>query len=125
MRSANRFDGSTKARCIGLTVVLYCSRTCANLRPRCSMSRSQPAHQPDVGVGVDEKLQVHLPAEALFCEHQDPLDDHHRGGFDPPGFGAAHVLPEVILRDLGGADRRVSPRGARPSSSVSMASGWS
>ena len=62
----------------------------------------QPAHQPDIGVRVDEQLEIHLPAEALVGEHQYPLDDHHGRGFDPPRVGAAHVLAKVILRDLDG-----------------------
>ncbi len=41
------------------------------------------AHEPDVGVGVDEELEVHLRAQPLVG--QDPLDQHDGGGSDPPG----------------------------------------
>ena len=33
------------------------------------------AHQPDVGVGVDEDLDVHLLAQRGLGEHEDALDD--------------------------------------------------
>ena len=69
-------------------------------------------HQADVGVGVDEDLQVHVGAEALIRQHQDPFDDHHRCRLDPTGLGAPHVLSKVVLGDV---DR---PTGAQVSELV-------
>ena len=61
-----------------------------------------PAHEPDVGVGVDEDLEVHLGAQPLVGQHQDPFDQDDGGGLDPAGLLAAHVLAKVVLGDLDG-----------------------
>jgi hypothetical protein len=59
----------------------------------------QPAHEADIGIRVDEQVEIHLPAEALVGERQY----HHGSGLDPLGVGAAYMLAKVILRDLDGA----------------------
>ena len=58
------------------------------------------AHQPDVGVGVDEDLDVHLIAQRGLGEHEDALDDDHRARLDASRARRARVLREVVDRDL-------------------------
>ena len=69
------------------------------------MSRRHAAHEPDVGVGVDEDLDVDLRAQPLVDEHEDALDDDDGGGLDAAGLAAARVLAIVVLGHVDGAAR--------------------
>jgi hypothetical protein len=58
------------------------------------------AHQPDVGVGVDEDLDVELIADRGLDEDQDALDQNQRRRLDVAGLGPAGVGDEVVDRHV-------------------------
>ncbi len=91
MTSAYRLLGSTNSRCIGRTVLRYWSITDSNVRPRSCDVALQPPQQPQVGVGVDVDLDVHLIAQPLVGEDEDALDQDDRLRIDVERLGPAVV----------------------------------
>jgi len=61
------------------------------------------AHEPDVRIGVDEDLHVHLFAQRGLCEHEDALDDDHGSRHDVALLDATRVAREVVDRYVDGA----------------------
>src|SRR5207245_339648 len=59
------------------------------------------AEHAQVGVGVDEELDVHQPAQALVDEHQDALDDDHPRGLDATRVRPPRVHDEVVDGHVG------------------------
>ena len=54
--------------------------------------------QPDVGIGIDEDLDVHQVAQLLVLEDQNAVDDDHFRRFDIHGLGHPVVVDERIDR---------------------------
>ena len=67
---------------------------------------ADPAHEPDVGVGVDEELHLEARAETVVGEDQDSLDDDDRGRRDAEPLLGAIVDREIVRRPH---DRRARP----------------
>ncbi len=60
------------------------------------MSRRKPSDEAQVGVGVDEELDVELRPQLGFDEDQDPLHEDDRRGHDVDGLRCARVVGEVV-----------------------------
>ena len=58
------------------------------------------ADQPDIGIGIDEDLDVHLLAQHRLGEHEDALHDHHARRLHPPRRRRTGVGGEVVDRDV-------------------------
>ena len=75
-------DGSTNSRCIGRTVSRYWLIDVLDGAAALGEVASQAADEAQVGVGVDEDLDVEQLAEHRLGEDQDPLDEHDPAGLD-------------------------------------------
>ena len=102
MMSALRLLGSTKASCMGLTVVRYCSITLSRLRPRFLHVPHKTAQDALVGVGVHEDLVVEHGAQLRLYKGQDALHDEHRGRFNVLHFVTAVVVGVVVYGAVDG-----------------------
>ena len=84
MMSAYRLLGSTKSRCIGLTVPEILIDDRLDRPAAIGDVALQPADEARVGVGVHEHFDVHQPAQFSVGEDEDAFDDDgaaRRGGF--------------------------------------------
>ncbi len=106
MMSAYRLLGSTKSRCIGLTVLeVLIDHGLDGATPFGDVAL-QPADEARVGVRVHEYFDVHQPPQFSVGEDQDALDDD---GAPRIGFLADRLTGkarEVVDREL---DRPVGP----------------
>ena len=106
MMSAYRLLGSTKSRCIGLTVLRTLIDHGLDGATPFGDVALQPADEARVGIRVHEYFDVHQPTQFSVCEDEDALDDD---GVPRIGFLAdrlAGKTREVVDREL---DRPVGP----------------
>ena len=108
MMSAFRLLGSTKASCMGLTVVRYCcTMDCMDDAVEGAAALLDVPHQTAqdalVGVGVHEDLIVEHGAQLRLHEGQDALHDEDGGRLDVLHLVAAVVVGVVVHRAVDGA----------------------
>ena len=102
MMSALRLLGSTKASCMGLTVVRYCSITPVQAAAALLHVPHKTAQDALIGVGVHEDLVVEHGAQLRLYKGQDALHDEHRGRFDVLHFVTAVVVGVVVYGAVDG-----------------------
>src|SRR5215831_11639972 len=60
----------------------------------------QPPYEADVGIGIDEYLQVHELAQLRVYQDEQSLDDDHRPGLDVHHLGLSRMSAIIIDRLL-------------------------
>ena len=89
-------EGSTNSRCMGRTDDRYCRLHRLEAAAALLEVAPQAPQDAHVGVGVDEELDVHEPAQRLLGQDQDPLEQDHRPRRQRVGQHAARVGGVVV-----------------------------